>query len=122
MLAKPKTKRQVTRGAIVTGDPHVIQFLDKKVHTWVLLRAQNHCFPAGIVHLAHMVSCGPTFVVKITRMIHEGHQIMHFHAYMQPSILTSRVSSIQSSISLMVIVLDKLMYWQVGGVVKTTAV
>ena len=81
-----------------------------------------------------MAPYGPTFVVKITSYdtpysyifrwkrglgIHEGHHIMDFHAYMQPSIHASRVSSIHSSISLMFLVLVKLM---LGGVVKTTAV
>ena len=102
-------------------------------HYWALLRAPNHCYPAGILHLAHMAPYEPTFVVKITSYdtpythvfhwkrrlgIHEGHQIVHFHAYMQPSILTSRVSSIHSSISSMFSVLVKLMSWRVGGVVR----
>ena len=80
-----------------------------------------------------MAPYGPTFVVKITSYdtpythifhwkrrlgIHEGHQIVHFHAYMQPTILTSRVSSIQSSISSMFSVLVKLMSWRVGGVAR----
>ena len=84
-----------------------------------------------------MAPYGPTFAVTISSYdtpyshillwkrrlgIHEGHQIMHFHAYMQPSILTSRVSGIHSSIPLMFAPLVKLMYWRVGGVVKTTAV
>ena len=79
----------------------------------------------------------PTFMVKTTSYdtpyahifrwkrrlgIHEGQQIVHYHAYMQPSILTSRVSSIHSSIPLMFLALVKLMSWRVGGVVKTTAV
>ena len=102
-------------------------------HYWALLRAPNHCFPAGILHLAHMAPYGLTFVVKITSYdtpythifhwkrrlgIHEGHQIVHFHAYMQSTILTSRVSSIQSFISSMFSVLVKLMLWRVGGVAR----
>ena len=88
------------------------------------VRAAHHGFPAGILHLAHMAPYGPTFVVKITSYdtpythifhwkrrlgIHEGHQIVHFHAYMQPSIHASRVSTIHSSISLMFAVLVGLM-------------
>ena len=102
-------------------------------HYWGLLRAPNHGFPRGILHLAHMAPYGLTFVVKITSYdtpythifhwkrrlgIHEGHQIVHFHAYMQPSILTSRASSIHSSISSMFSVLVKLMSWRVGGVAR----
>ena len=109
----------------------------KNNHYWAILRAQNHCFPAGILHLPHMAPYGPTFVVQICSYdtpyshifhwkrrlgIHEGHQIVHFHAYMQPSIFTSRVSNIHSSISLMFLVLVNLMSWRVGGVVKTTSV
>ena len=125
----------------------------KNRHYWALLRAPNHCFRAGILHLAHMSPYGPTFVCpsplgtatsgpfnehqpivslheyyiwhtrlpigrhlwsKYPRMtphthtsfvgnvdlgMHAGHQIMHFHAYMQPSIHASRVSIIHSSIS-----------------------
>ena len=81
-------------------------------------------FPAGISRLAHMAPYGPTFAVKFSSYdtpyshifhwkrrlgIHERHQIMHFYAHMQPSILTSRVWSIHSSISLMFLVLVKLM-------------
>ena len=33
-------------------------------HYWALLRAPNHGFPVGIVHLAHMAPYGPTFVCQ----------------------------------------------------------
>ena len=71
-----------------------------------------------------MAPYGPKFVVKLTSYdtpyslifhrkrrlgLHEGHQIVHFHAYMQPSIHASPVSSIHSSISLMFASLVKLM-------------
>ena len=99
--------------------PYGLTFVPKSFrnrHYWAPLRAPNHSFPAGILHLAHMAPYGPTFVVKTSSYdtpyshillwrrrpgIHEGHHIMNFHAYMQPSMLTSRVSSIHSSISLM---------------------
>ena len=31
-------------------------------HHWGLLRAQSHCFPRGLLHLAHKAPYGPTFV------------------------------------------------------------
>ena len=136
MLIKPKQNAGYPEVTLRCRPPGWSIF-GTKVHTWAILRAPNHGFPAGILHLAHMAPYGPTFVIKITSCdtpyshifhwerrlgIHEGHQIMHFHAYMQPSILTSRVSSVHSSISLMFAPLVKLMYWRVGGVAKTTAV
>ena len=57
--------RNTTRGThgSLWADICVPEFLRNR-HYWTLLRAPSHCFPAGILHLAHTAPYEPTFVCQ----------------------------------------------------------
>ena len=74
-----------THGSLC-ADICVPNFLRNR-HHWALLRAPNHCFPAGICHLAHMSPHRPTFMcpnplgTAASGAFHEHQPIVSLHEY-----------------------------------------